>query len=203
MENPLRLTSLNHISLVCRSLQKSIDFYTNVLGFVPVRRPNSFNFDGAWLFSYGIGIHLLQSEDPEHMMKKSKMDPKESYFIPDLSFGILVPLSTTSHARNFTSKGSPNLGRATVGKGQPQAISSLGNAMSTMNGPCFDIATQSLGKAEARGKNKAGASIDPDAHLRCAIETLKVQGLNKQQVLAVVAKTVDDTFVTQVESILN
>ncbi|KAI7985059.1 hypothetical protein ACSBR2_042748 [Camellia fascicularis] len=79
LENPLRLTSLNHVSLVCRSLEKSIDFYTNVLGFVPVRRPNSFNFDGAWLFSYGIGIHLLQSEDPEHMMKKSKIDPKDNH----------------------------------------------------------------------------------------------------------------------------
>ncbi|KAF5933185.1 hypothetical protein HYC85_029356 [Camellia sinensis] len=41
LENPLRLTSLNHVSLVCRSLEKSIDFYTNVHGFVPVRRPNS------------------------------------------------------------------------------------------------------------------------------------------------------------------
>ncbi|KAL7161663.1 hypothetical protein ACSBR2_042187 [Camellia fascicularis] len=85
MENPLRLTSLNHISLVCRSLEKSIDFYTNVLGFVPVRRPNSFNFDGAWLFSYGIGIHLLQLEDPKHMMKKSKIDPKDNH----ISFQVL------------------------------------------------------------------------------------------------------------------
>ncbi|KAI7987007.1 hypothetical protein LOK49_LG14G01109 [Camellia lanceoleosa] len=89
METPLRLTSLNHISLVCRSLEKSIDFYTNVLGFVPVRRPNSFNFDGAWLFSYGIGIHLLQSEDPEHMMKKSKIDPKDNH----ISFQILSSFS--------------------------------------------------------------------------------------------------------------
>ncbi|CAL5444086.1 unnamed protein product [Camellia sinensis] len=31
------------------------------------------------LFSYGIGIHLLQSEDPEHMMKKSKIDPKDNH----------------------------------------------------------------------------------------------------------------------------
>lgn len=46
--NPLPLTSLNHISIVCKSVEKSIDFYTNVLGFVPIRRPGSFNFDGAW-----------------------------------------------------------------------------------------------------------------------------------------------------------
>lgn len=44
----LPLVSLNHISLVCRSVQDSIDFYENVLGFVPIKRPGSFNFDGAW-----------------------------------------------------------------------------------------------------------------------------------------------------------
>lgn len=77
--NPLRLTSLNHISLMCRSVEDSIRFYRNVLGFVPIRRPGSFNFDGAWLFSYGVGIHLLQSEEPDKMPKKSKIDPKDNH----------------------------------------------------------------------------------------------------------------------------
>jgi catechol 2,3-dioxygenase-like lactoylglutathione lyase family enzyme len=48
---PLPLTSLNHISLVCKSVKESIHFYENVLGFVPVKRPGSFDFDGAWLDS--------------------------------------------------------------------------------------------------------------------------------------------------------
>lgn len=52
MENPLRLKSLNHISIVCRSVEKSIDFYQNVLGFFPVRRPGSFDFEGAWYMNY-------------------------------------------------------------------------------------------------------------------------------------------------------
>ncbi|GAA0151893.1 hypothetical protein LIER_10514 [Lithospermum erythrorhizon] len=78
--NSLHLKSLNHISLVCKSLKESIDFYTNVLGFVPVRRPGSFNFDGAWLFSYGIGIHLLQSEDNENMQKKTEtINPRDNH----------------------------------------------------------------------------------------------------------------------------
>ncbi|XP_010914889.1 glyoxylase I 4 [Elaeis guineensis] len=75
----LPLTSLNHISLVCRSVEMSLDFYQNVLGFVPVRRPGSFDFDGAWLFNYGIGIHLLQSEDPENMPKKTEINPKDDH----------------------------------------------------------------------------------------------------------------------------
>jgi len=77
--NPLHLKSLNHISVVCRSVEKSLEFYQNVLGFFPIRRPNSFAFDGAWLFSFGIGIHLLQSEDPENMSKITKINPKDNH----------------------------------------------------------------------------------------------------------------------------
>ncbi|KAL8230385.1 hypothetical protein R6Q57_000163 [Mikania cordata] len=78
--NPLQLKSLNHFSLVCRSVEESTDFYTNVLGFVPIRRPGSFDFDGAWLFNYGIGIHLLQSETlPDIMPKKTEINPKDNH----------------------------------------------------------------------------------------------------------------------------
>ncbi|CAL5198609.1 unnamed protein product [Lathyrus oleraceus] len=79
MGNPLQLKSLNHISLVCKSLEKSVDFYVNVLGFVPIKRPTSLNFNGAWLFNYGIGIHLLQSDDPEGMTKNPDINPKDNH----------------------------------------------------------------------------------------------------------------------------
>ncbi|GAB4850087.1 Glyoxylase I 4 [Ancistrocladus abbreviatus] len=79
MGNPLHLSSINHISLVCRSVEKSIDFYQNVLGFAPIRRPGSFNFDGAWLFGHGIGIHLLQTDEPESMPKKREINPKDNH----------------------------------------------------------------------------------------------------------------------------
>lgn len=76
----LPLASLNHISVVCRSLESSLNFYRNVLGFIPIRRPGSFDFDGAWLFNYGIGIHLLQAEDPESMPpKKTEINPKDNH----------------------------------------------------------------------------------------------------------------------------
>ncbi|CAN6326842.1 unnamed protein product [Urochloa humidicola] len=75
----LPLASLNHISLVCRSVEESLSFYTDVLGFVPIRRPGSFDFDGAWLFNYGIGIHLLQSEDPDSLPEKTEINPKDNH----------------------------------------------------------------------------------------------------------------------------
>ncbi|XVF26599.1 hypothetical protein REPUB_Repub14bG0031700 [Reevesia pubescens] len=33
----------------------------------------------AELFGYGIGIHLLQSEDPEKLPKKKKINPKDNH----------------------------------------------------------------------------------------------------------------------------
>ncbi|KAJ6829795.1 uncharacterized protein M6B38_355660 [Iris pallida] len=76
----LPLASLNHVSLLCRSLEKSVNFYTSVLGFFQVRRPGSFDFDGAWLFNYGIGIHLLQAEFPDDMPElKTEINPKDNH----------------------------------------------------------------------------------------------------------------------------
>lgn len=76
---PLSLRSLNHISLVCRSIEDSIKFYENVLGFIRVKRPGSFDFNGAWLFNYGIGIHLLQTADPDSLPKKSEINPRDNH----------------------------------------------------------------------------------------------------------------------------
>ncbi|CAN6268708.1 unnamed protein product [Urochloa humidicola] len=56
----LPLVRLNHVSFLCASVEESIEFYRRVLGFELVKRPASFDFRGAWLHKYGMGIHLLQ-----------------------------------------------------------------------------------------------------------------------------------------------
>ncbi|AES68120.1 putative glyoxalase/Bleomycin resistance protein/Dihydroxybiphenyl dioxygenase [Medicago truncatula] len=77
--NPLRLKSVNHISLICRSVDVTVAFYENVLGFVSIVRPGSFNFEGAWLFGHGIGIHLLKAEDPEKIPRKKEINTKDNH----------------------------------------------------------------------------------------------------------------------------
>jgi catechol 2,3-dioxygenase-like lactoylglutathione lyase family enzyme len=98
----------------------SLRFYADVLGFVPIRRPGSFDFDGAWcvrgrgrlplpsifllsyttqssrLFNYGIGVHLLQSEDPGSLPEnKGEINPKDNH----ISFQVRTPspLSPSHH----------------------------------------------------------------------------------------------------------
>ncbi|CAI7740043.1 unnamed protein product [Closterium sp. NIES-54] len=80
---PLPLTSLNHVSIHCSNVEQSVNFYCDVMGFVPVRRPDCLNFDGAWLFNHGIGIHLLgQSEDPHapQLRVPKEINPKSDHF---------------------------------------------------------------------------------------------------------------------------
>uniref|UniRef100_A0A5B7BGJ1 VOC domain-containing protein n=1 Tax=Davidia involucrata TaxID=16924 RepID=A0A5B7BGJ1_DAVIN len=73
----LPLLSLNHVSFVCKSVSRSVRFYEDVLGFVLIKRPSSFDFEGAWLFNHGIGIHLLEVDDVP--MKKGAINPKDNH----------------------------------------------------------------------------------------------------------------------------
>ncbi len=55
---PLPLRAVNHVGRVTKRLDESRNFYRDVLGFREVKRPN-FSFPGAWLYNYGIMIHLI------------------------------------------------------------------------------------------------------------------------------------------------
>lgn len=87
---PLPLQTLNHLSLVCSDPSKyvlfsmhgfipsrSLRFYRDVLGFVEVRRPSSFDFSGHWLFHGGTGLHLIQGQP---VKRASYINPKADHF---------------------------------------------------------------------------------------------------------------------------
>ncbi|WOG83006.1 hypothetical protein DCAR_0102179 [Daucus carota subsp. sativus] len=77
-KHEMPLLALNHVSYVCKSLATSVKFYEDVLGFVLVKRPSSFDFEGAWLFNHGIGIHLLEVKSAE-TNKGQKINPKDNH----------------------------------------------------------------------------------------------------------------------------
>lgn len=74
VETPLPIMPLNHISKLSWNVKQSIDFYTKVLGFVLIERPQAFDSDGAWLFNYGVGIQLLQSKDYKDRLPNDQAD---------------------------------------------------------------------------------------------------------------------------------
>lgn len=62
---PLPLTSVNHIARSTRDqskLDETIRFYRDVLGFRSIKRP-PFSFPGAWLYGYGVQIHLIIDQE--------------------------------------------------------------------------------------------------------------------------------------------
>lgn len=75
-DQALPLRALNHISRVCKDVATSAAFYRDVLGFSEIKRPSSFEFEGAWLFNYGIGIHLIGGQP---VARSSKIDPKSDH----------------------------------------------------------------------------------------------------------------------------
>ncbi|KAJ6696490.1 hypothetical protein OIU74_015409 [Salix koriyanagi] len=68
---------VNHVAFACKSVPESVKFYEDVLGFVVIKRPDSLPIKGAWLFNYGVGIHLLQSDKAPK--KKSEIDPTDNH----------------------------------------------------------------------------------------------------------------------------
>lgn len=58
MPDALPVTAVHHISHITTDLEASRAFYRDVLGFRTIQRPN-FQFPGAWLFNYGVQVHLI------------------------------------------------------------------------------------------------------------------------------------------------
>ncbi|MED6119282.1 hypothetical protein PIB30_010525 [Stylosanthes scabra] len=79
-ESSAPLLALNHVSRLCRDVKKSIEFYTKVLGFVLIERPQVLDFEGAWLFNYGVGIHLVQSDQEDRLPNDTQdLDPQDNH----------------------------------------------------------------------------------------------------------------------------
>lgn len=60
MALPLPITALHHVARVTRRPVETTAFYRDVLGFKEIRRPN-FDFRGAWLFNFGVQIHIIEN----------------------------------------------------------------------------------------------------------------------------------------------
>lgn len=58
MPPPLPIRQIHHVGRVTARLEESRRFYREVLGFREIQRPN-FDFPGAWLYNYGVQIHLI------------------------------------------------------------------------------------------------------------------------------------------------
>jgi catechol 2,3-dioxygenase-like lactoylglutathione lyase family enzyme len=73
MNNPV----LHHASICVADVERSRKFYEEVLGFVPIARPD-FGFPGMW---YGLGegqLHLIQRDGVAH--GTARINPSDPHF---------------------------------------------------------------------------------------------------------------------------
>jgi glyoxylase I family protein len=74
----MRISALDHVSLVTTDLDRSIAFYRDVLGLHPVQRP-AFKSKGAWMGSGTLEIHLTINPDG-HLRPAPHIDTGDIHF---------------------------------------------------------------------------------------------------------------------------
>ncbi len=85
MTSSLPINAVHHISHITHDLEASRRFYREVLGFAEIERPE-FTFPGAWLFNYGVQIHLIDPGNapaPETDEVQTRTD-HIAYHVPDI-----------------------------------------------------------------------------------------------------------------------
>lgn len=61
-DNPIRVRSIDHVTLVVVDLERTARFYVDLLGMRRVERP-AFNFPGLWFQAGATQIHLILKHD--------------------------------------------------------------------------------------------------------------------------------------------
>jgi catechol 2,3-dioxygenase-like lactoylglutathione lyase family enzyme len=74
----LKVSSLDHVSLVTTDLDRSLAFYHDILGLSRIQRP-PFSSKGAWMSSGSFELHLTVNPDG-HLRKHPKIDTGDIHF---------------------------------------------------------------------------------------------------------------------------
>ncbi len=103
----LPIRSLNHVGRLTKHLDESRAFYRDVLGFAEAERPN-FNFGGAWLYNYGLQIHLIEDQaipDPT-----GEIQTRESHLAFEVDDLAVVEKRLTEHGIPYRKNQVPDRG---------------------------------------------------------------------------------------------
>ena len=107
----LPIRSLNHVGRLTKHLDESRAFYRDVLGFREIVRPN-FDFPGAWMFNYGVQIHLIVNESiPDPSGPIQTRDGHMAFEVEDLA---AVERRLEEHGVPFRKNIVPESGRTQI-----------------------------------------------------------------------------------------
>jgi catechol 2,3-dioxygenase-like lactoylglutathione lyase family enzyme len=78
VNNTMKVSSFDHVSLVTTDLDRSIAFYHDILGLHQIQRP-AFKSTGAWMSSGSFEIHLTVNPNG-HLRRHRRIDPGDIHF---------------------------------------------------------------------------------------------------------------------------
>jgi glyoxylase I family protein len=70
--------AIHHVAVVTRDLPRSLAFYRDVVGLVPVERPD-FDLAGAWLRAGAAEVHLIVNLDGTYRSRR-RIDGQDAHF---------------------------------------------------------------------------------------------------------------------------
>jgi glyoxylase I family protein len=79
----MHISGLDHVSLVTSDLDRSIAFYSKVLGLRQIQRP-AFKSSGAWMASGTLELHLTMN-DAGHLRHAPEIDTSDIHFATRVS----------------------------------------------------------------------------------------------------------------------
>lgn len=74
---PIRVKTLDHVTLVVQDLEQSRRFYCDLLGMQEIERPG-FSFDGKWFQAGATQIHLILEHDESGPAGEDRAAQKKS-----------------------------------------------------------------------------------------------------------------------------
>ena len=75
----IEVDSLHHVSISVTDIEKAKNFYSNILGFQEISRPD-FHFGGAWYDLGGQQLHLIVCPESETLRSRAEIEPKAGHF---------------------------------------------------------------------------------------------------------------------------
>ena len=106
----IKITSCLHVAVIVSNLNRSIEFYSNILGLTKVDR--DLNYPGIWYQIGDLQIHLIEDLDYQHVidLNKSTRNPHIALGVGDievakqqlLAANCMVKMSNSGRAALFT-----------------------------------------------------------------------------------------------------
>ena len=73
-----RTMTMHHVCLVVADIDRTRDFYVNVLGFEEIHRPKDFVFHGAYFHNGNVEVHVVREAVPGRLARNApEWDPEE------------------------------------------------------------------------------------------------------------------------------